>query len=355
MKNPRFSCPYFKHNPSKYGLNTANGSRYRACSGPGFQSVTRVKEHLYRSHLNLSQCSRCWRSFSNNSTLAEHVREDNCRTLPRPHSDEIDSQKLSILKSRSSDRMPEIDKWHEVYKLLFPDSPIPSPFYDETASSFDSFAIYMQTELPRLLEAELDSQISELNHLESSLKAKLVDVVRNCQTSLFQKWNSVEAPASRHDFPQINTSQIVGMRSYDHLEPSLENQPMDLLTSPLPTRLPTDRQTTESNLQTALTSSIADSSERSAPFISISDSSLIDSTSITDLNWSVLESPVHTDKRYRCYTCDATFTRFADKRRHEKKHQLFMISCTHCSRSFYRRDKFRDHCRKTHGLDSPVC
>jgi uncharacterized CHY-type Zn-finger protein len=68
-----------------------------------------------------------------------------------------------------------------------------------------------------------------------------------------------------------------------------------------------------------------------------------------------LESPVHTDKRYRCYTCDATFTRFADKRRHEKKHQLFMISCTHCSRSFYRRDKFRDHCRKTHGLDSPVC
>jgi hypothetical protein len=113
--------------------------------------------------------------------------------------------------------MPEIDKWHEVYKLLFPDSPIPSPFYDETASSFDSFAIYMQTELPRLLEAELDSQISELNHLESSLKAKLVDVVRNCQTSLFQKWNSVEAPASRHDFPQINTSQIVGMRSCEYL------------------------------------------------------------------------------------------------------------------------------------------
>ncbi|KAN0082024.1 hypothetical protein V8E54_003322 [Elaphomyces granulatus] len=89
--------------------------------------------------------------------------------------------------------------------------------YDETASSFDSFAIYMQTELPRLLEAELDSQISELNHLESSLKAKLVDVVRNCQTSLFQKWNSVEAPASRHDFPQINTSQIVGMRSCEYL------------------------------------------------------------------------------------------------------------------------------------------
>ena len=43
MTAQRFSCPYFKYNPSKYGLNTVNGSRYRACSGPGFQNVTRVK------------------------------------------------------------------------------------------------------------------------------------------------------------------------------------------------------------------------------------------------------------------------------------------------------------------------
>lgn len=165
------------------------------------------------------------------------MREDNCLQSPRPHSDEIDSQKLSILKAkRASDRMPEIDKWHEVYKLLFPDSPIPRPcklrdlaffvkvcvcvlimtVYEETTSTFNSFAIYMQNELPRLLEAELDSQISELNHLESSLKVKLVDVVRNCQTSLLQKWNSVEAPDSSYYLPQTSASEI-GMRSCECL------------------------------------------------------------------------------------------------------------------------------------------
>jgi hypothetical protein len=160
------------------------------------------------------------------------VGEDNCLPSPRPHSDEIDSQKLSILKAkRASDRMPEIDKWKELFKLLFPDSPIPNPcklcdlaffvkvcvcvliitVYEETASTFNSFAIYMQNELPRLLEAELDS-----HHLESSLKVKLVDVVRNCQTSLFQKWISVEAPGSSYCLPQTNTSEI-GMRTCECL------------------------------------------------------------------------------------------------------------------------------------------
>jgi len=154
---------------------------------------------------------------------------------------------------------------------------------------------------------------------------------------------------------QIDFQSLSASGADDDLEPSLEDQPMSLVTNPLPTSLPNDRQATGSNLQITLSSSIADSTERPAPFTSISDSSLIDSTSMTDLNWPVLGSPADIDKRYRCHTCDATFSRFADKRRHEKKHQLFMISCTYCSKSFYRRDKFREHCKKRHGIDSSVC
>jgi hypothetical protein len=46
LKLPReqkLACPFFKHNPSGHSTN-------RACVFPGFPSISRVKEHLYRNH-----------------------------------------------------------------------------------------------------------------------------------------------------------------------------------------------------------------------------------------------------------------------------------------------------------------
>lgn len=38
---PRYACPFFKHNPQKYGSRSS-------CSGPGWESVYRVKYVTYK-------------------------------------------------------------------------------------------------------------------------------------------------------------------------------------------------------------------------------------------------------------------------------------------------------------------
>jgi hypothetical protein len=46
--NPRLACPFYKLDPSKYGVQheaIENGKKtdYRVCAGPGFRSITRLK------------------------------------------------------------------------------------------------------------------------------------------------------------------------------------------------------------------------------------------------------------------------------------------------------------------------
>lgn len=38
-----FACPFHKHEPAKYCCSVVDGSKYRACVGPGFASIARLK------------------------------------------------------------------------------------------------------------------------------------------------------------------------------------------------------------------------------------------------------------------------------------------------------------------------
>ena len=42
QKEP-FACPFHKHEPAKYCCSVVDGSKYRACAGPGFASIARLK------------------------------------------------------------------------------------------------------------------------------------------------------------------------------------------------------------------------------------------------------------------------------------------------------------------------
>ncbi|KAK9770710.1 putative C2H2-type domain-containing protein [Seiridium cardinale] len=46
----RLACPFFKHNPSKHVTE-------RTCTGPGWSSVHRLKQHLFRRHMLLQNKS----------------------------------------------------------------------------------------------------------------------------------------------------------------------------------------------------------------------------------------------------------------------------------------------------------
>jgi hypothetical protein len=50
-----FACPFYKYNPTRYSPHNTDAQlarRFRTCSGPGWDSTHRLKEHLTRAHDN---------------------------------------------------------------------------------------------------------------------------------------------------------------------------------------------------------------------------------------------------------------------------------------------------------------
>ena len=120
---PRFACPFFKHDPNRY-------RHRRTCGGPGWPTVHRMKEHLYRSHAQPIFCPRCYAMFDSDGDFSAHIRGNPCLTSDPQPIDGIDRKTFESLKKRSPALRLEEDKWRDVYQLLFPDvatADIPSP------------------------------------------------------------------------------------------------------------------------------------------------------------------------------------------------------------------------------------
>ncbi|KAK3984057.1 hypothetical protein QBC44DRAFT_226611, partial [Cladorrhinum sp. PSN332] len=68
-------CPYFKYNPGRYRME-------RNCRGPGWPSIHRAKEHLFRRHRQPQfRCGRCWQPFKDEASFLEHQRTPQPCTL----------------------------------------------------------------------------------------------------------------------------------------------------------------------------------------------------------------------------------------------------------------------------------
>ncbi|KAJ4370005.1 plasma membrane localization protein [Neocucurbitaria cava] len=61
----RFACPFYKHDPDKY-------RNRRTCPGPGWPTVHRMKEHLYRSHAQPIFCPICYVTCKSDKELLNH-------------------------------------------------------------------------------------------------------------------------------------------------------------------------------------------------------------------------------------------------------------------------------------------
>ncbi|KAH6954191.1 hypothetical protein DER45DRAFT_569986 [Fusarium avenaceum] len=133
-KIPKFACPFFKNNPGRY-------AEERACCGPGWASVNRVKEHLYRRHrLPNYYCTRCFSIFRNLGDMNRHHRQEKaCEVQDKsPIIDGLDQETLSRLKMRSKKPPPispslsaEEQKWYSMYSIIFPGhTSVTSPYYE---------------------------------------------------------------------------------------------------------------------------------------------------------------------------------------------------------------------------------
>ncbi|OAA58485.1 hypothetical protein SPI_06558 [Niveomyces insectorum RCEF 264] len=143
---PLLACPFHKRNPSKYGIQhnvTANSRKdgYRACAGPGFKSIQRLKEHLKRKHTPV-QCDRCYRIFDGAdkasciNELTDHRRHEvPCEKGDPSLKEGISEAQWAALDKQNRKKNQEkhkVDKWFEIWHVLFPDVLQPStPWYAE--------------------------------------------------------------------------------------------------------------------------------------------------------------------------------------------------------------------------------
>ncbi|KAI1041499.1 hypothetical protein LB505_001723 [Fusarium chuoi] len=128
----RYVCPFFKHNRERYKT-----SHWKSCCWPGWTSVHRVKEHIYRRHrFPRFRCNRCRQDLKSAFNLNEHLRADTIceRQSEEPEEEGINEEQERLLRIRKrkngkARQVTEEEKWVEMYKILFPDDdPVPSPY-----------------------------------------------------------------------------------------------------------------------------------------------------------------------------------------------------------------------------------
>lgn len=199
-KNHKFACPFFKRNPEKY-------KRYRSCPGPGWDTVHRLKQHIYSRHMQPIQCVRCWDSFKTTEEHEEHQRATQaCQIKSKAIADgcDRDQEKRLRSKKRSAAVKSESDKWKQVWKILFPrdaDDQIPTPFYNTpsrddqpTAKSpgsddFAGFEEYRRRELPRIIRQRVEEAVQrEHEPLEERVKNEMMQMIRDCTTELLREY-----------------------------------------------------------------------------------------------------------------------------------------------------------------------
>ncbi|KAK3381257.1 kinase-like domain-containing protein [Podospora didyma] len=134
----KFACPFWKAGVDKVFLN-------RACAGPGWDEVHRVKEHIRRCHTpssfkNPYVCGRCLENFGSQERLMQHGREEIQCIIRAP---EIIHGKITLeqaINLRSTKKkapdMTDEEKWFDWFSILLPAHPLPlSPYYDDATSS----------------------------------------------------------------------------------------------------------------------------------------------------------------------------------------------------------------------------
>lgn len=195
----RFACPYYKRNPGRH-------QTFTSCRDPGFTTISRLKEHLYRRHLLPPQCHRCCATFSTDLILREHQRDPSgCEVREQVPVEGFDKDQEQQLKSkkRSQTYLTEEEKWKAVYRILFPDDrdeDMPTPYIEyqpcigqaAETSNITSFQEFSRLELPRLVRRTLEVVVEqEAQPFEDKLKERLVDIVKECQAQLVSTFQGI--------------------------------------------------------------------------------------------------------------------------------------------------------------------
>ncbi|KAI0890148.1 uncharacterized protein GGS22DRAFT_183494 [Annulohypoxylon maeteangense] len=196
VESALLACPYFKHDSRKY-----SGKEWKRCRGPGWDSVRRMKEHLYSRHRQPEfVCRRCGNCFAIEDNLNDHSRQTKpCEVRLLPPMCGFDSTQEKLLRSRKREftSMSEFDKWKLTYTILFPDVPksqIPSPYYGHIGSVSDvlsDFEEFVQTEISGDFRATLEHGLeTNFNLTEDRSKQKAIEWLKDIQVELVRSFQA---------------------------------------------------------------------------------------------------------------------------------------------------------------------
>lgn len=218
----RFACPFFKRNPGRH-------QTFTSCRDPGFVTVARLKEHLYRRHLLPPQCLRCSVAFPTETSLKIHLRDpQGCEVREQisPEGFDKDQERKLKSKKRSQKSQNEEEKWRCVYNILFPDDNpdnMPSPYIEYQAPGISQinhstdvarFQAFSRLELPKLVRQTLEMAVErEAQPLGEKLKDQLVDIVKECQARLFTMFEGPDRGSSIS--PNTSTARLNSLPSMD--------------------------------------------------------------------------------------------------------------------------------------------
>ncbi|KAK9798848.1 hypothetical protein SCARD494_02726 [Seiridium cardinale] len=216
---PLFACPFFQHDPTTH-------CTHRSCTGPGWPSIHRLKEHLNRIHrLPKHTCPRCREPMPDAAALEEHLRSDiPCVKREVVRVQGIDDAQDKRLKERkkTSGSLTEEQKWRDIYMILFPNAnknALPSPYYDsrdsvtfaKSAAQWKKLRKHISKELPQAVQKRVEQRFEGV---EVELLHGLSDIVRDEIFHIFKGFpQGASAPASpgpssRSASPKLSSDSV---------------------------------------------------------------------------------------------------------------------------------------------------
>ncbi|KAI8961961.1 heterokaryon incompatibility protein-domain-containing protein [Daldinia sp. FL1419] len=211
------ACPFHQREPRRPSIN-------RSCTGPGWASIARLKEHLYRVHF-VHRCRRCKSRFITASELDQHYEAlipCMASSAPADPMEGFNENQREGLKCR------RVQDWKKIYQILFPDddeNTIPSQYYASVitiADILDQFDRAYQEEAERQLPGRVRSVLEGLSSrpnysIQDEIMLMINDINNTVISSFRQRMEGVVLGSPN---PAPSEDSVV---TPSRVEPNLDN------------------------------------------------------------------------------------------------------------------------------------
>ena len=164
------ACPYCKYDPIRFSEHNIDEKHYRGCSSSYLSTISRLKQHLYRVHRRPEfYCRSCFHVFQSEDQLDIHTRtRPSCEPCEPKFAEKMTVEQMASVKRRKPGKTPS-DTWFAIFRILFPEAPLPeSPYADSvSADAIRAFMDHFHRRAQAILSALIREQLGNTLVLHS--------------------------------------------------------------------------------------------------------------------------------------------------------------------------------------------